>query len=188
MPREEAEQRVEQTRPDRKPCRLEMEVVPPAVLIGQHVQVARGDSVPRGWQVQIEPWGDHQILRDLPSLFVQIFARNVVFGYLTGANFLPIAFSGVFDARYDSCLERVPFFQQLVNTFRIDIFDVGQALQISRLQSRTLPGERGGTWLSELAPTLPVNSDLALPASRFRQRLLLRCGFPRTGFPLRRFL
>src|ERR1700686_366622 len=185
MPREEAEQRVEQTRPDRKPCRLEMEVVPPAVLIGQHVQVARGDSVPRGWQVQIEPWGDHQILRDLPSLFVQIFARDVVLGYLTGANFLPIAFSGVFDARYDSCFERVSLFQQLVNTFRIDAFNVGQALQISRLQSRRLRAEDGRTRLSAPAPNPPVNPDLALPASGFR--LLFLRGFLRNGFSLRQF-
>jgi len=58
-------------------------------------------------------------------LFVQIFARHVVFGYFAGANFLPFSFRGVFDARYDPGFERVAFFQQFVNTFRIDVFAVG---------------------------------------------------------------
>ena len=123
--------------------------------------------------------------RDFPSLFVQIFARDVVFGHLTGANLLPIAFSGVFDARYDPCLERVSLFQQLVNTFRIDTFNVGQALQVSRLQSRRLRAEVGRTRLAALAPALPVNPDLGLLTRCFRQRFFLCCGFLRNGFPLR---
>src|SRR5580693_299478 len=55
MPCEEAEQHVEQTRPDRKPCRLKMEIATPAVLIREHVPIAGGDGIPGGWQVQIEP-------------------------------------------------------------------------------------------------------------------------------------
>ena len=127
-------------------------------------------------------------LRDFQLFFVQIFARDVVLRYLTGANFLPIAFSGVFDARYDPCLERVSLFQQLVHTFRIDTFNVGQALQISRLQSRGLGREVGRTRLSALAPALPVNPDLGLLTMRLRQSLFLCCGFLRNGFRLRQFL
>src|SRR5580692_7730803 len=55
MPCEEAEQHVEQTRPDRKPCRLKMEIAAPAVLIREHVPIAGGDCIPGGWQMQIEP-------------------------------------------------------------------------------------------------------------------------------------
>ncbi len=61
----------------------------------------------------------------LPLLFILIFARHVVFGHFTGANFLLVASSGVLDAGYDPCLERVAFLDQLVNTFRIGTFDVG---------------------------------------------------------------
>src|SRR6476646_9912462 len=55
MPREHAEQAIEQSRPDRKPCRLEMEIAAPAVLIGEHVAVAGGDCPAGGWHVKIEP-------------------------------------------------------------------------------------------------------------------------------------
>jgi hypothetical protein len=65
------------------------------------------------------------VVARLHLLFVQILARHVVFGHFMGANLLPLVFSGVFHARYDPCLERVAFLQQLVNTFRIDTFDVG---------------------------------------------------------------
>ena len=61
----------------------------------------------------------------LPLLFVLIFAGHVVFGHFTGANFLLVASSGVLDAGYDPCLERVAFLDQLVNTLRIGTFDVG---------------------------------------------------------------
>src|SRR5579863_5866046 len=55
MPCEEAEQHVKQTRSDRKPCCLEMEIAAPAVLIGEHVPIAGRDCIPGRWQVQIEP-------------------------------------------------------------------------------------------------------------------------------------
>src|SRR5215469_14759566 len=55
MPAEETEQHVRQARRDRKPCRLEMEVAAPAVLIRQHIPVAGGDHVPGAGQMQIEP-------------------------------------------------------------------------------------------------------------------------------------
>ena len=55
MPGEEAEQQIEQTRADRKPCCLKMEIAAPAVLIREHVPIAGGHGIPGGWQVQLEP-------------------------------------------------------------------------------------------------------------------------------------
>jgi hypothetical protein len=55
MSGQEAVQQIEQTRPDRKPCGLKMEVAAPAVLIGEDVSIAGGDGVAGGRQVQIEP-------------------------------------------------------------------------------------------------------------------------------------
>jgi len=79
-------------------------------------------------------------------LFVQVFAGHVVFGHFTRANFLSFAFSGILNPRHYPSLERVPFFKQLINTFRIRTFDVGQTLQVSglfaRARSRSLAGER----------------------------------------------
>ena len=37
----------------------------------------------------------------------------------------------IFNAGYYTCLKRVPFLDQLVNTLGIGAFDIGQALQIS---------------------------------------------------------
>jgi hypothetical protein len=50
-------------------------------------------------------------------------------------NFL-LAVSGIFHARHYFGLERVPFLEQLVDTFRIRAFKVGQTLQISGLPGR----------------------------------------------------
>jgi hypothetical protein len=58
-------------------------------------------------------------------LFVEVFLGHVVFRQFTSANFLPLAISGLFDAGYDSRLERVAFFQQFINTLGIGAFDVG---------------------------------------------------------------
>jgi len=74
-----------------------------------------------------------------PSLFVKIFARNVIFGHLTRANFLLIAVVGILDARHNSSLERVPLLQQFINTLRIRCLRIGEALQISRLPTRIRP-------------------------------------------------
>src|ERR1700728_2526833 len=79
-------------------------------------------------------------------LFVQGFAGQVVFGHFTRANFLSFAFSGFLNPRHHPSLERVPFFKQLINTFRIRTFDVVQTLQVSglfaRARFRSLAGER----------------------------------------------
>jgi len=56
-------------------------------------------------------------------VLVEILAGHVVFGNFTRSNFLPRAISGVFDSRDHSCLERVSFFQQLVDTFRVRALD-----------------------------------------------------------------
>jgi len=65
---------------------------------------------------------------DLPVPFslvlVQVFFGDVVLGHFAGANFLTLAFSGLFDAGYDSRLEGVALFQQFVHTFGIDTLDV----------------------------------------------------------------
>jgi hypothetical protein len=49
------------------------------------------------------------VVARLPLLFVQILAGDVVFRYFAGADFLLVVSRGVFDARYDPCLERVAF-------------------------------------------------------------------------------
>jgi hypothetical protein len=46
-------------------------------------------------------------------------------GFGTGANLSTAPFSRIFDARYNPSLERVAFLHQLINTFRIDTFDLG---------------------------------------------------------------
>jgi hypothetical protein len=46
-------------------------------------------------------------------------------GFGTGANLSTAPFSRIFDARYNPSLERVAFLRQLINTFRIDTFDLG---------------------------------------------------------------
>ncbi len=46
-------------------------------------------------------------------------------------DFLAFMFVGFFHARHDSGLEGVAFFEQLVNTLRVGIFYVGQALEVA---------------------------------------------------------
>lgn len=58
-------------------------------------------------------------------LFVEVFLGHVVFGQFTGANFLPLAISGLFDTGHNSGFECVAFFQQFINTLGICAFDVG---------------------------------------------------------------
>lgn len=71
-------------------------------------------------------------------IFVQIFFGHVIFRHFTSSNFSVVAFARFFHARDHTGLERVAFLQQLVDTFRIDTFYVGQALQISGLLARML--------------------------------------------------
>ena len=68
-------------------------------------------------------------------LVVQIFAGNVILGHFVRVYFPSVLVVGLFDARHHTGLKRVTFVNQLVNTFRVRAFDVGQSLQISRLPS-----------------------------------------------------
>lgn len=77
-------------------------------------------------------------------VLVQVFAGHVIFGYFPGANFLYTTGIGVLNARDDAGLERVPFFEQLVNAFRICAFDIRQTLQVSRLLAQAGPGFLAG--------------------------------------------
>jgi hypothetical protein len=73
--------------------------------------------------------------RILSLILVQIFLRYIVFGHFTSADFLAFTILRVLNSRHNPSLERVTLLQQLVNTFRIDILDVRQALQIAGLPS-----------------------------------------------------
>ena len=63
--------------------------------------------------------GEPRLLR------IQIFLRHVVFRNLARAHFLAFALSGILNARNYTSLKCVAFFEQLVDTFRIDTFDFG---------------------------------------------------------------
>ena len=66
-------------------------------------------------------------------MFVQVFfACTSSSGTSRGACSLFVTSVGLFNSRDDSCLERVPLFEQFVHPLRIGAFDVGQTLQISR--------------------------------------------------------
>ena len=56
---------------------------------------------------------------------LRVVGLDDVGGSGTGANLSTAAFSRIFDARYNPSLERVAFLHQLINTFRIDTFDLG---------------------------------------------------------------
>lgn len=66
-------------------------------------------------------------------LFIEVFAGHVVFGHLTGAHLPNTTFAGVFNAGDYSRLERVSLLDQLVHTFRIRRFQIGQTLKVTRL-------------------------------------------------------
>src|SRR5882672_2243572 len=78
-------------------------------------------------------------------VFVQIFRRYIVLRNFMGVNFFFFGVPGVFHTRHCLGLEGVAFFEQLVDTFGICPFDIGQSLKISRLPrgtcSCTLPRE-----------------------------------------------
>src|SRR5258705_1073064 len=76
-------------------------------------------------------------------VFVQIFAGDIILRYFVGVDFAFV--SGVFHSLHDTCLERISFFDELVHTFRICTFTVGQSLQVTRLAA----GRRSQTLASE---------------------------------------
>jgi len=55
----------------------------------------------------------------LRLVFIQIFAGNIVFRYLVRANFLLVSGLSALNTRYDVGLERIPFFDQLLDALRI---------------------------------------------------------------------
>ena len=73
------------------------------------------------------------LVRRLDLVFLQIFLGHVILGNLMRADFLLVSVPGFFNAHHGIGLQRVPFFQQLVDTLRSRLFDPGQSLQISRL-------------------------------------------------------
>jgi hypothetical protein len=71
-------------------------------------------------------WSTH---RDGPRLFlVQILARNIVFRYLVGTNFLLVSVLSALDTSNDIGFECIAFLEQLVDALRIRNFEVGQPL------------------------------------------------------------
>src|SRR5579863_168576 len=71
-------------------------------------------------------------------IFVQVFIRNIILRHFVGMHFALIFVICGFNTRQYVCLESISFFEQLVNTFGIRAFHVGQPLEISRLLPRTL--------------------------------------------------
>jgi hypothetical protein len=65
------------------------------------------------------------------SLFVEIFAGNIILGHLVSANFPFISLPCAFDASHHVSLERISFLDQLLDTLRVRAFGAGQSLQIS---------------------------------------------------------
>lgn len=50
-------------------------------------------------------------------IFVEILAGNIVLGHFVGVNFTLVGIFGGLHARYDVCLEGVPFLEQFFDTF-----------------------------------------------------------------------
>jgi len=96
------------------------------------------------------------------SVFVLIFFRNVILRHLVRVDFPLWLVLCIFDARHDVGLERIPFLEQLVDTFLIGSFNVAQSLQVSRLRTRT----RSHHLLFEC-----LGPGLAILASRFSRRM-----------------
>ena len=75
---------------------------------------------PPGRLMTTAPDAEYQIPGNL-----RVVGLDDVGGFGTGANLSTAPFSRIFDARYNPSLERVAFLRQLINTFRIDTFDLG---------------------------------------------------------------
>jgi len=73
-------------------------------------------------QVHGQPTGTARLF------LVQIFARNIVFRYLVGMNFLLVSVLSALDTGNDIGFERIPFLDQLVDALRIRNFEAGQSL------------------------------------------------------------
>src|SRR5277367_4422261 len=87
-----------------------------------------------GWRpskrsfVQRETMGMKKARRYSLLVLVQIFAGHVILRHFVGMNFFLISVVGGLHSRNYVGLERVPFFEQFVDTFGIRGFDVGQTL------------------------------------------------------------
>lgn len=57
-------------------------------------------------------------------VFIEIFARNIVFRYFVRANFLLVGVIGTLHTGHDIGLECVSFLDQFVDTLRIRTFNV----------------------------------------------------------------
>lgn len=55
-------------------------------------------------------------MKPIPLLFVQILGRHVILRHLMGVHFLLVSIIGAFHSADRVSLERVPFFEQLVDT------------------------------------------------------------------------
>src|SRR5277367_1694643 len=73
-------------------------------------------------------WGMKKARRYSLLVLVQIFAGHVILRHFVGMNFFLISVVGGLHSRNYVGLERVPFFEQFVDTFGIRGFDVGQTL------------------------------------------------------------
>lgn len=58
-------------------------------------------------------------------VFIEVFTRHVIFRYFAGVYFSCVMFPRVFNPCDYSSLERIPFFNQLVNAFRIGTLHAG---------------------------------------------------------------
>lgn len=82
------------------------------------------------WQVEL-PFGITQRYIFSALVIIQVFAGNIIFGYLAGANFTLIGVSRILYTSHDTSFKRISLFQQLINAFRVGVFGPGQTLQIS---------------------------------------------------------
>jgi hypothetical protein len=64
---------------------------------------------------------------------VPIFGLNVVLGNFARPDWRAVGIRRVFDAVDDASLVGLAFFGEISDAFHVDVFDVGQALQIARL-------------------------------------------------------
>jgi len=68
-------------------------------------------------------WANHRL-----SVFILIFFRHVILRHLVCMDLPLLIVLCIFDTLHDAGLERIPFLEQLVDTFRISAFSVAQPL------------------------------------------------------------
>ena len=77
-----------------------------------------------GWKRSLwTEWGERRGGDVLLSVFIQILPRYVIFRYFAGAHFPVLVFFSFFDARHNTSLEGIAFFDQLIDTLRIRTLD-----------------------------------------------------------------